>query len=245
MRLVVPFAAFALGFSSTSCIFVGDFGPVYSDTNADQLHDLELGNGVVRQDVRALDPFDTIWLDGPVNAEIEIGDVQSVTVACDENLIERLQTTVGSGALIVRWTRQGVDNYPAPVLGQRVRVTVPKLERLVVAGAGDARLGGLKGGALTIAVSGSGCVRASGSLDELSLSVSGSGDAQLSDLAANRAVVSISGSGDANVDVRERLDAVVSGSGVVRYRGAPPVVKRNVSGSGGVMDVTPVSVGDR
>jgi hypothetical protein len=83
-------------------------------------------------------------------------------------------------------------------------------------------------------VSGSGKIEANGSASTVSTSISGSGKVLAADLETNRCEVRISGSGDVEIHVKNELDAVISGSGSVRYKGNPSKVNSHSSGSGNV-----------
>lgn len=83
-------------------------------------------------------------------------------------------------------------------------------------------------------VSGSGKIQASGSADNVKTSISGSGKVLAANLEANRCEVKISGSGDVEINVKNELDANISGSGSVAYKGNPSKVNSHASGSGSV-----------
>jgi hypothetical protein len=83
-------------------------------------------------------------------------------------------------------------------------------------------------------VSGSGRIQASGNADDVKTTISGSGKILAADLQAKSCNVRISGSGDVEINVREALDATISGSGSVSYRGNPSKVNSHASGSGKV-----------
>ncbi len=83
-------------------------------------------------------------------------------------------------------------------------------------------------------VSGSGKIMASGSAQKVKASISGSGKVLASDLVANNCEVRISGSGDVEINVKNELDANISGSGTVSYKGNPSKVNSHASGSGKV-----------
>jgi hypothetical protein len=70
-----------------------------------------------------------------------------------------------------------------------------------------------------IDISGSGDASVDGDADDAQFTVTGSGDIAADRLVARKVAVSISGSGDARVNATEALDARVSGSGDVAYRG--------------------------
>jgi hypothetical protein len=83
-------------------------------------------------------------------------------------------------------------------------------------------------------VSGSGKIEASGSADNVKTTISGSGKVLAANLETNRCDVKISGSGDVEINVKNELDATISGSGSVSYKGNPSKVNSHASGSGSV-----------
>jgi hypothetical protein len=87
---------------------------------------------------------------------------------------------------------------------------------------------------VTADVEGSGDLRISGAAQQVGLTVSGSGVADLDGLAASQVTVVASGSGDANVRASDVLDATASGSGNVNYAGDPVTVRERSTGSGDV-----------
>ena len=86
-------------------------------------------------------------------------------------------------------------------------------------------------------ISGSGKIEASGSADFVRTRISGSGKVLAADLETKRCEVRISGSGDVEINVISELDATISGSGSVSYRGNPKKVNSNASGSGKVRKI--------
>ncbi len=83
-------------------------------------------------------------------------------------------------------------------------------------------------------VSGSGKVRATGSAREAKAIISGSGQVLAANLVVDNCDVKISGSGDVEINVNKELDANISGSGTVTYKGNPAHVNSHSSGSGSV-----------
>jgi Putative auto-transporter adhesin, head GIN domain len=83
-------------------------------------------------------------------------------------------------------------------------------------------------------ISGSGKFEASGSAREIKAEISGSGKVYASDLEVDKCTVRISGSGDVEINVKSELDANISGSGTVSYKGNPSHVNGHSSGSGKV-----------
>jgi hypothetical protein len=103
-----------------------------------------------------------------------------------------------------------------------------------VSGSGKVELAMAIAGAADFSVSGSGKIEASGTSDEVKATISGSGKVLAADLQTNRCDVRISGSGDVEINVKSELNANISGSGSVSYKGDPNKVNSNSSGSGSV-----------
>ena len=103
-----------------------------------------------------------------------------------------------------------------------------------VSGSGSMRLtlGSTKEASFRVA--GSGNIQVSGSADTMKTSISGSGVVRGADFQTRICRVQITGSGDVEVGVSEELDANITGSGGVRYRGNPDKVNSHSTGSGKV-----------
>ncbi len=212
------------------------------------------GSGKSATETRALPEFQAISLSGSMDLVVRQGDVQSVQVQADDNLLPLLETVVETGsegpALKVRW-KKGQSFYTrSKVL---VTVVVPKLTALVasgsgdmrveafstpvfklaISGSGDVKLAGLNTDDLGIRISGSGDVAGSGTAAKLKISIAGSGDVRLGDMKSDDVTVSIAGSGDAVVQAQKTLAVSIAGSGDVTYSGNA-TVKSSVAGSGSV-----------
>jgi hypothetical protein len=103
-----------------------------------------------------------------------------------------------------------------------------------VSGSGRVNMSLAIKGLADFSVSGSGKIEGGGNADVVKTSISGSGKVLCADLETNRCEVRISGSGDVEINVKNELDANISGSGTVAYRGNPSKVNSHASGSGKV-----------
>jgi hypothetical protein len=99
---------------------------------------------------------------------------------------------------------------------------------------GNIYFSGMDFGKVHSILSGSGTIRLSGLTYDHVVQISGSGTVSSFDLFAQEALVQISGSGDARVHVFRYLDARISGSGRVFYKGNPRV-QAIITGSGSVI----------
>jgi len=87
---------------------------------------------------------------------------------------------------------------------------------------------------VSFSISGSGKIYAEGSSEIVKVSISGSGKILGADFETKICNIKIAGSGDVEIGVKDELDANISGSGSVRYRGNPGKLNSNSAGSGKV-----------
>jgi putative autotransporter adhesin-like protein len=187
------------------------------------------GSGVAATSARAVATFSGIELAGSNNVTVVVGARQSVVVHADNNLLSHVTTRVTAGRLIIG----DVGSFAAKT-PMYVEVAVPSLAALDLSGSGTITVTGISAPRLTVSLSGSGDIEASGSVTELSVSIDGSGNARLSRLIARRVDAIIGGSGTIFVTATQSLDAKVPGSGAVLYSGNPPKVTTSITGSGAV-----------
>ena len=108
------------------------------------------------------------------------------------------------------------------------------LQHLFLSGSGNIELGcDCQLNKLDVLISGSGNINAIGSVKDLYTKISGSGDIQFLQFKAKSANCTLSGSGNMVVNIEDKLEAYLSGSGDIAYLGAP-IVNSHVSGSGRV-----------
>lgn len=95
-----------------------------------------------------------------------------------------------------------------------------------VKGSGDINLKNVKATSVDVQVKGSGDVDIKGSTQRAELLVSGSGDISADKLIATEVVATVAGSGDISCHAAKQLDAKVSGSGDIDYKGSPSIVNK-------------------
>ena len=103
-----------------------------------------------------------------------------------------------------------------------------------VSGSGKVIVAMHASGTADFGVSGSGKIEARGSANTVKTSISGSGKVLAADFETNSCDIRITGSGDVEINVKNELNANITGSGNVRYRGNPSKVNSNSAGSGSV-----------
>jgi hypothetical protein len=187
------------------------------------------GSGVSATEARSTADFHAIDLRCAADVRATIGTERKLDVTSDDNLLRYVRTEVRDGRLVIE-LEPGRYSFHR---GVSLEIVVPALDALALSGSGNVELIDLAGQRMSIAVSGSGDVSASGHVDTLDASVSGSGDLDLSKLEAKSARAQITGSGDIQLAVSEHLDATIAGSGDIRFTGSA-TVNSQVTGSGSV-----------
>ena len=204
---------------------------------------------------RHLSGFNAIQLSASYDVYITQGPTESVRVEASADLIDKIVTEVQGGVLKIY--SKSDHGWGGSWMGNKkmtVYVTAKEMSAIGISGSGDVYFkGGLSGNTLKIKVSGSGDVTGKLNVKMLEVGVSGSGDIKLAGRADNAAVsvtgsgdysardlvtistaVRVTGSGDATVNASTKIDAVVSGSGDIRYAGGAKQVSTATHGSGDI-----------
>lgn len=187
------------------------------------------GSGVAVTQTRAVARFSGLNLAGDNNVTVIVGAPQSVVVHADSNLIGNVTTRVVAGTLVIGDTGSFTTRAP-----MSVDVSVPSLTALNLSGDGQISVTGLSAPQLTVTVSGSGLLSATGTATRLDVTLSGDGQAQLSQLIARTVHAALTGSGLIQVAPTTSLDAAVPGTGAIIYSGNPPQVTTSITGTGTV-----------
>lgn len=177
-----------------------------------------------------------------VNVYITVANIEGLSVSGSGDLIGETRLSVadldlnvsGSGSLKIEADASG--DVEADVSGSGSIELSGKCRSFNsdVSGSGRVRLTESIANKASFGVSGSGKIEASGTAEEVKTSISGSGRVYAANLETNRCEVRISGSGDVEINVKSELDATISGSGSVSYKGNPSHVNSHSSGSGKV-----------
>ena len=150
---------------------------------------------------------------------------------------------VGAAAYYVAG-RDGGSGTPAPVANapaapfappQRATAEPAAGARIVISGGQVLDLGTITQERIEIVVDGGGHATARGRVKELTLHIDGSGSADFGALQAEIVHVEVSGTGGAEVSGTQLADITISGTGTVRLRVKPKVLKQSVAGSGQVL----------
>jgi Putative auto-transporter adhesin, head GIN domain len=189
------------------------------------------GSGTAVTEIRKVAPFMSVDLAGANNVSISIGTEQSVSVQADDNLINLVTTEVRAGELVIE--NHGNFRTESPM---SVEVTLPQLNAVTMSGSGTLTVQGVGAERLTVRLPGSGVIRVSGATVRLTAELVGSGELRLNNLIAAQATAVVSGSGLIRLSASEALNATVSGTGTISYKGNPSQVTKSVTGSGAIIE---------
>ena len=184
-------------------------------------------------ETREVDSFDAIQVKGGLRLEIAVGQPASMTITGPERSVRRLETKV-SGSTLNVWTSHKDWVFIKNNDRLTVKIGVPQLEKLQLSGGNDVRVTGFHGGKTRIASAGATHIVADGTLDKLTVRLSGAGHADLSKLIAGEAQVTVDGVGNVIVNAHEALDATMNGVGSITYIGMPQRVNTRMHGLGSI-----------
>lgn len=210
-----------------------------------------------RRETLNLPEFDEVHLGTSGEVFIKQGNKTEVILEASEKRKEILEIEVRGGRLYIenkrRWRWKDWRGSGDLV----VYVTMKDVNALKVSSSGKIIGEGiLKTGDMDLAVSGSGRIDIETEADDLAAAISGSGKIELAgrssyndvrisgsgklfaeDLEGEEYYIAISGSGDCKINVSKKIEARISGSGKVFYRGNPDKVNSSVSGSGSIRKI--------
>ena len=188
------------------------------------------GSGVAATQTRAVPSFTSLDLAGSNQVTVVVGAPRSVTVHADANLMSHVTTRVAAGTLVIADTGSFTSHA-----SMSVDVSVPSLTGLTLSGTGQVSVTGISVPRLTVTVSGSGQLAAAGTATRLDVTLTGDGQAQLSQLNARDVHAVLTGAGLIQVTAASSLNAAVPGTGLIMYTGNPTQVVTSVTGTGTIV----------
>jgi len=207
----------------------------------------EKGTGKVITQKRNVAEFDEIEIDGQATVFLEQAVKASVEVKIDSNLIDFIETDVSGmklkikdGKCIEELTEFEVHiktaNLSKLIVGGSVKVkgeNTIKSEKLYIKtkSAGEISLS-LDVDDLEAVTEGSGEVKLVGRAMQFDIELEGAGSLDAFRLQVKEVDADVTGAGTCKINVSEKFDGDVSGSGKLYYKGNPKKVKTDVSGSG-------------
>ncbi|HEY6176015.1 MAG TPA: head GIN domain-containing protein [Kofleriaceae bacterium] len=184
------------------------------------------GSGTPKTELRPVTGFTAITVSGAIAVDIGTAGEPRVEIAGDDNLVPLITTEVTGSRLVIRNQKEIRPKVPLVI-----RIAAPQITELAVSGASSAVLHDVHADNLKLELDGASKLRADGAVHQLTLEAGGASDADLDQLAVERATVTVSGSSEAEVAVSKALDARAQGASSLTYRGDPPELKQDASGA--------------
>lgn len=201
------------------------------------------GSGFVTEEHRAIHGIIGVKMETVGDVIIELGETEALRLTGKDNLLPLIETVVDGSILTIR-TAGNFNLIPTQPVTVHVTVTAlasmhhagrgymmaPVLEAAqfsaTVSGSGDMDIEGLNATALEVSLDGLGDVHiASGRVGTQTISITGHGQYEAREVASAAAQVDIPGFGLVAVQVSDRLNVTIDGTGFVQYHGGPVVTQ--------------------
>ncbi|MGD9889763.1 MAG: head GIN domain-containing protein [Dehalococcoidia bacterium] len=179
------------------------------------------GSGQSATEQRSVAPFTELSVRGAIEAQVRIGQPQSVAITGDDNVVPIIKTDVSSNRLTVEPERSYNSSVPL-----RVEIVVPELDWIGISGASTVTVTGVDVDEMNLRASGASTLRVSGIAGDVKAEASGASRMRLEDLAAETADVDATGASTIEVTVSDRLTGSASGASTITYAGNPEVSVR-------------------
>lgn len=189
-----------------------------------------------------------VVMDAPGELTIRPGQDEKVVIEAEPKVLAKLEAVVRGDTLTLKTkgsfrTDKGI-RYSVTIRGFRALKTLSSGNASVsgfsggdvdiqAGGSGNIDLVNLKPRSLTLKISDSGTVTASGEGATLNASIDGAGTIDAVKFTARRVEASIEGAGDIRVRAEETLKASIEGAGNIEYAGKARVTK-SINGAGNI-----------
>lgn len=186
------------------------------------------GSGKLVSESRVVGTFNGIQVTNFAKVFITQDTVESLRIESDDNIIDRVLTSVNNNTLVVG-LRDGSYNK----VTVNVYASMKSIKLLESTGAADfSSTNSIRADSLLYKVTGSGSLTISGTTNYESIEIIGSGDVHNFSLVSSFCTIMISGAGNVEANVTQQLNAVIAGTGKITYDGNPAVVHQTISGVG-------------
>lgn len=197
------------------------------------------GSGNLITETRNLPDFRSVNMTTAGKVNITYGTEQAASVTVDDNLVEHITTKVSHGKLVI-----GIEpNVQLSNLHLTVNLTMTDLEELMTSSAGSIEgqnrfeadfvslvlssaghiILELQADELSSNLSSAGSLFLSGSIKEHQATVSSAGNLHAFNLLTETTKITVSSAGNAEVYASGLLDATISSTGSVYYKGNPTI----------------------
>jgi hypothetical protein len=194
-----------------------------------------VGSGVSATEARPVPDFTAVSVTAPFRVVLAVGGPPSLEVTADDNVLPLVRSEVRGDTLSLGFTTSISLTRTREIV---CRVTLPELRLAEGSGAAVLEAHGASADRLVVRLSGASSGVGSGSVNELTLGLSGASRWNGPTLRARAVAATLSGASLALVRVVDSLRADASGASTLEYLGDPVVVS-SVSGASVVRRVGP------
>lgn len=184
------------------------------------------GNGQIKTEERPVTAFSRVDAGGFYELEWRPG-APSCSLTTDENLLSQIKTSMEDDLLKI-----DMQHSVAPTHGIKIVITSPSLAGASLSGALQFDATQLSVATFALETSGATKVTLAGKVNRLLASLTGASKLRATDLAAEDVELSVTGAGKADVSASSLLRAAITGAGKVSYRGHPKSVEKKITGAG-------------
>ena len=189
------------------------------------------GSGSPISEIRNVANFTKVSSEGVFEVTITQGDVQSVEVTADDNIIQRVKTEVVDNEL-----RLYLDDHNYKDISLKANIVAQRINGIENTGIGNFAVSNVdEDGNFNVYNSGTGNISIEGNAESLIIQNEGDGKFNGFQFTVSNCSVEIIGSGDCEVHPASTLNVDIEGSGNVYYKGTPGI-ETHISGSGKVID---------
>lgn len=219
IKSLAPLAALALGATLSGCdnmdlTINGKEGVPLSELDMSGAAPSEL---VVAANAKVIvsegDTLDIAVENDPENALRFVLDDETLGVTRDPDL------EIEDGKAVVRVTMPSLESIVIAGSGSVEAETMSASPEIAIGGSGSVSVERIEAESLEVNIGGSGNITAAGSAKRLEVNIGGSGNVDLSALNADKAEVSIGGSGNVRLRSDGEVEANLAGAGDVRVTG--------------------------
>lgn len=189
------------------------------------------GSGHLVSEMRPAANFTTIEMNGAISLILVPGDTLGVRIQSDDNIISLVETTVIDGKLSITSPKGSYSGITV-----NAYVCCKSLQKII--GNGTAAIttpDPLNFTSISIEGAGATSVTLKGKTQKQELVLSGASHVDNSALECNETSVILNGAGNVVVQSLVKLNAVISGMGVIEYIGDPTDIKQTINGSGSIV----------
>ena len=184
------------------------------------------GNGRIKTESRPVTAFTRVEAGGFYKLEWHPGP-PSFSLTTDENLLSYIRTSM-EGDLLKIEIHESIN----PTHSIKIVMTSPSLAGASFSGALNFDAAQLSGATFALETSGAAKVTLAGKVNRLLANLTGASKLQAADLSAEDVELSVTGAGKADITASNLLRAAITGAGNVSYGGHPKSVERKITGAG-------------